>query len=49
MEVGCLQELLANCLASVSLEQNVVGHDNGSGVAGLQQRMDMLHEVQLLV
>ena len=42
-------EVAANRLARATLEQHVVRHDDCRTAIDLQQRLDVLHEVELLV
>ncbi len=48
MEIGVLHEDLED-LTSLISKEHVVWHDNSRSAARLEDRQNMLHEVQLLV
>jgi len=45
VDVARFEELAANGLAGATLEEDVIGDDNGSAAVGRQQAVDVLHEV----
>ncbi len=49
MDVASLEQPAADGLARATFEQDVVGHDDGGPAVHRQDRVDVLHEVQLLV
>ena len=49
MHVALVQELPADGLARAAFEQHVVRHHHGGAAVLLEQRLDVLHEVELLV
>jgi very-short-patch-repair endonuclease len=49
VDVALFQQVAAHRLAGPALEQHVVRHDDGAAPVDLQQRLDVLQEVQLLV
>jgi hypothetical protein len=49
VHVALVQQLAADGLAGPALEEHVVGHDDGGAAVDLEQRLDVLHEVELLV
>ena len=49
MNVALLEQVSPHRLAGPALEQHVVRHDDGTPAVDLQQRLDVLEEVQLLV
>ena len=49
VHVALLQQVAPHRLAGPALEQHVVGHDDGAAAVDLEQRLDVLEEVQLLV
>ena len=49
MDVAGLEELAPEGLAGPALEEDVVGEDDGAAAVYLQQRFDVLQEVELLV
>jgi hypothetical protein len=49
VHVALVQQLLADGLARAALEQHVVGQHHGGAAVLLEQRLDVLHEVELLV
>ena len=49
MHVALLQKIASHRLPGPTLEQHVVRHDDGTAAIDLEQRLDVLHEVELLV
>ena len=49
VQVGVVQQLLADRLTGTAFEQHIVRHDNGSAAGGLEHRANVLHEIELLV
>ena len=49
VDVALLEQLAADRLAGAALEEHVVRHDDGRPAVLLQQRLDVLQEVELLV
>ena len=49
MHIELLKYVLADGLTRTTLEQDVVGHDDGAPAVDIEQRFHMLKEVELLV
>ena len=49
VDVALVEQLAADGLAGAALEEHVVGHDDGGAAVDLEQRLDVLDEVELLV
>ena len=49
MQIEVREELAAQSLSGTALEEHVVGQDNGGASVGVQDRGDVLDEVELLV
>jgi hypothetical protein len=49
VDVALVEQLAAHGLAGPALEQHVVGDDDGGAAVDLEQRLDVLDEVELLV
>ena len=49
VDVGLLEERATNRLPSAAFEEDVVGHDHGGAAVLLEDREDVLEEVELLV
>ena len=49
VNVALLQQVAAHRFAGPALEQHVVRHDDGTAAVDFEQRLDVLHEVELLV
>src|SRR5665213_2519031 len=49
MNVELLQQPLAQCLTGPALEQDIVRKDNGGSTVDVENRLDVLEEVQLLI
>jgi hypothetical protein len=49
MNIAILEQLPANCLASATLEKDIVWDYNCGSAIDLQQGSDVLQEVKLLV
>jgi hypothetical protein len=49
VDVALVEQLAADGLAGAALEQDVVGDDDGGAAVDLEQRFDVLDEVELLV
>ena len=49
VQVGVVQQLLADRLTGTAFEQHIVRHDNGSAAGGLEHRANVLYEIELFV
>jgi hypothetical protein len=49
VNVCLLQEFATHCLPSAALEEDVVGNHHGGAAVQLENRPNMLQEVELLV
>ena len=49
VQVGVVQQLLADRLTGTAFKQHVVGNDDGSAASGLEHGANMLHEIELFV
>src|SRR6266568_3216662 len=49
MYLALLQQLAPDSLTGPALEKHIIRHNHGSAPINLEQRLDMLHKVQLLV
>lgn len=49
VQIGCFQQLSAHNLASSALKQHIVWHNHGCLAGSFQNRVDVLHKIQLLV
>lgn len=49
MQIGCLQQLSAHNFARTALKQHIVRHNYRRFAGSFQNRVDVLHKVQLFV
>ena len=49
MQVGGFEQLLTHCFTGAALKENIIGDDDSRFSVRLQQRVDMLNEVELFV
>ena len=49
VNVGLFEELATDCLAGATFEEDIVGHNDRGAAVLLQDRKDVLEEVELFV